>query len=122
MDNPAHIELAESHDYIRHISGLYAAWFTFFLTISLAANAWSFHASLDANGNLVAPLLFFGVLTFFEIQIFLGILGTRVVRISLRQKDERALNLLKHIAEGFEGAAAPATPVRDGLHQALTVM
>jgi hypothetical protein len=121
MEGPARIEISESHEYIRHISGLYAAWFTFFLTITLAANAWGFRASVDKDGKLVTPFLFYGILAFFEIQIVLGIIGTGVIRASLVQRDNRALELLKHIAAGFGGARVQS-PVPNGLHQALGVM
>ncbi len=46
LEPPALLELRQCHDYIRHVTGLYIAWFTFFLTTVLAAIAWSFVSSL----------------------------------------------------------------------------
>jgi len=101
---------------------LYVGWFTFFLTTILAAVAWSFVSSLDKNGKLVAPGLFYGVVGFFEVQIILGLLGTKLVRRSLAAQDARALCLLKIFADEAQGDYKPMSPVPEGLHGALDTM
>ena len=51
--------MSQRHEYARHIKGLYAQWFGFFVTTVLVAISSSFHASLDKDGKLVSPTLFY---------------------------------------------------------------
>jgi hypothetical protein len=126
MSNALEIELHQCHEYIRHVFTLYVGWFTFFLGIVLAANGWTLHASVDETGKLVAPVLYFFAVGFFEIQIVLGIIGTQTVRKGLRDADRRAVHLLKEInvltPVSLVQPYVPHSPMPTAMHRALEVM
>jgi len=123
LEPPALLELRQCHDYIRHVTGLYIVWFTFFLTTVLAAIAWSFVSSLDKDGHLAVPELLYGVVAFFEIQLVLAILGTNVVFTALKKQEARAQHLLAHFAKQFPmDGYTPESPVQGGIPNAFKVM
>ena len=123
LEAPAIFEMRQCHEYIRHTTGLYLAWFTFFLTTVLAAIAWSFVSALDRDGYIRVPALFFGVVGFFEIQLLLGILGTNAVMGALARQEKRALELLNHFAKQYPASAyQPQSPLQNGIPNAVKVM
>jgi len=120
-DAAAALEFHQIHEYIRHEIEVYFAWFSFFLTILFAAMGWSLKASLDAQGRVRFPAVFFCMLCLFAAQLGLAIAATTTVMNDVVTSSQRALQLLIMLASrgGVIAGYAPLSPVPKGYIGAL---
>lgn len=120
-ENVARFEMEQAHEYIRHSAGLYATWFGFFTTTSLAAVAWSFHSSLGVDGTLTSPALVLSVIAFFAIQSFLAIHVSNIFRESLIKARDRAF-LIQQQIHNATANYVPQTPMPSALIHGMLAM
>jgi hypothetical protein len=119
VDPPVLLEFQQINEYLRHETGVYFAWFTFFLTILFGAMGWSLKAALGSDGTVRFPAVFFCMLFLFLVQIGLAIIATNVVLADVAALKERLATLLVAMpAEPIEGYS-PAVPVPGAYEAAL---
>jgi len=119
VDPPVLLEFQQINEYLRHETGVYFAWFTFFLTILFGAMGWSLKASLGQDGKVRFPAVFFCMLVLFLIQMGLAIFATNIVLADVVAQKERLGVLLSAMpSEPIEGYL-PAVPVPSAYEGAL---
>jgi|ERR1700722_12944877 len=105
MDHPSRLEFEELNEYVRHETGVYFAWLSFFLTIVLGAMAWALKASVGVNGYIEHfPVVFMVLFVFFMIQISLGVGATTATMDDVEKAEERASGLLMKIGAALGDA------------------
>lgn len=119
VDPPVLLEFQQINEYLRHETGVYFAWFTFFLTILFGAMGWSLKAALGPDGTVRFPAVFFCMLILFIIQMVLAIVATNVVLADVVAQKERLGVLLAAIPSGPIEGYSPAVPVPGAYEGAL---
>lgn len=106
-DELLRFEMKELHEHIRSAFQNYIQWFTFFLTLLMAAMGWSLAASIGDKGLVVAPLPFFVMVALFSVQLIQSAMATT----NLRQDIERAIRRIRKIQRTIDAqtAARPGT-------------
>ncbi len=116
------IELQQLNEYARHEITVYVSWFTFFLTLLLAAMGWSLKASLNSQGVVRTPTPFFCMIVLFTMQLIFAVWGTRYVKEDLRKADERCAVLLALAPTTSATSYKSASPIPAGYHVVLGTM